>query len=279
MEDANQIDLTQFKRWYTQAGTPEITATYHYDATNKVLSLTLRQSCPATPGQVEKQPFLIPIAMGLLDQQGQSLPLQLENEAQAYASDTRVLQLRETEQTFQFINVEQQPIISLLRGFSAPVKLHIELDNDELAFLMAHEKDSFNRWDAGQSLFIQIMLSLISDYQQAISLNLPDILIKQCAAVLEDKNADPALVARMLTLPSENYLAAQMKVADVDAIHHVRKFVKDTLAHQLKKQFDALYQQHNLPNVPYQFNSEHMGRRSLKNVCLGYLMATGELCC
>ncbi|WP_339778188.1 aminopeptidase N [uncultured Methylophaga sp.] len=276
IEDANRIDLTQFKRWYTQAGTPVIKATHQYDATKKILTLTLQQYCPATPGQTEKQPFLIPVAMGLLDAAGNSLPLQLIDEAQPYDHDTRVLELSEAEQTFRFIGVEQKPVVSLLRGFSAPVKLLIERDNEELAFLMANEKDSFNRWDAGQSLFIQVMLSLINDYQQGKPLQLPEILSKQCAAVLEDKTADPALVARMLTLPSENYLAAQMKVADVDAIHHVRKFVKDTLAMQLKAQFNALYQQHNLPNVPYQFNSEHMGRRSLKNVCLGYLMATGD---
>ena len=187
IEDANRIDLTQFKRWYTQAGTPVITATHQYDATKKILTLTLQQSCPATPGQTEKQPFLIPVAMGLLDAAGNSLPLQLIDEAQPYDHDTRVLELSEAEQTFRFIGVEQKPVVSLLRGFSAPVKLLIERDNEELAFLMANEKDSFNRWDAGQSLFIQVMLSLINDYQQGKPLQLPEILSKQCAAVLEDK--------------------------------------------------------------------------------------------
>ena len=276
MEDANQIDLTQFKLWYTQAGTPEVTASYRYDEQNKTLDLTLRQSCPATPGQSEKQPFLIPIAMGLLDENGNSLPLQLQGESQASSDTTRVLALTESEQTFRFTGLDYAPVVSLLRGFSAPVKLNIERSHEELAFLMAYDKDSFNRWDAGQTLFIQIMVSLIDDYQHGRTLQLPGILLKQCAAVLQDENADPALVARMLTLPTENYLAAQMTVADVDAIHQVREYVKRTLAVQLKGQFELLYQQHHQPKQAYHFNSEHMGRRSLKNVCLGYLMATGD---
>ena len=276
IEDANQIDLTQFKRWYSQAGTPEITVTEDYCANQQTYTLTLSQSCPATPGQADKQPFLIPLAMGLLDAKGNSLPLQLSDETTPYDGDTRVLVLREEEQRFCFVGIKQKPVLSLLRGFSAPVKLLLQRDNATLAFLMVHDKDSFNRWDAGQSLFIQSMLALVADYQQNKPLQLPEILLTQCAALLDDETTEPALLARMLTLPSENYLAAQMSVADVDAVHQVHEFVKNTLATRLKARFEALYQKHHQPKTAYQFTSQEMGRRSLKNICLDYLLATGD---
>jgi aminopeptidase N len=275
IEAANQLDLSQFRRWYDQAGTPEITATSHYDATAETLTLTLRQHCPPTPGQPEKQPFMIPVAMGLVGQQGDSLPLQLAAETSAYESETRVLLLTQAEQQFVFINVSEQPYLSLLRGFSAPVKLNQSRDNAELAFMMAHDADSFNRWDAGQSLYIQIMLDLVAKHQVAEAIEVPALLIDQLRDVLQDASQDPALIARMLTLPTENYLAAQMPIADVDAIHHVRKVVKQSIANALKADFDRLYQQCNVKQS-YQFDAVSMGRRSLKNTCLSYLMATQD---
>lgn len=275
IEAANQLDLTQFRRWYDQAGTPEITATSDYDASAKTLTLTLRQHCPPTPGQPDKQPLMIPVAMGLVDKQGKSLLLQLAAETSAYQGDTCVLLLTESQQQFVFINVTEPPYLSLLRGFSAPVKLKQNRDNAELAFMMAHDADSFNRWDAGQSLYIQIMLELVAKHQAAEAIEVPTLLIDQLRDVLQDASQDPALIARMLTLPTENYLAAQMTVADVDAIHQVRKTVKQGIAHALKADFDRLYQQCNVKQA-YQFDAIPMGRRSLKNTCLSYLMATQD---
>ncbi len=161
IEDANDVKLTQFKRWYSQAGTPEVDATGHYDVVKHTYSLTLKQSCPDTPGQTDKLEFHIPVAIGLLDKQGQSLALQLEGEATASDAETRILSLTEVEQTFTFINVTTEPVPSLLRGFSAPVKLNTVRTNQILAFLMANDVDSFNRWDAGQQLFINVLLDLV----------------------------------------------------------------------------------------------------------------------
>ncbi|MCC5796215.1 MAG: aminopeptidase N [Methylophaga sp.] len=275
IEDANQLDLTQFKRWYTQAGTPVLNVEAHYDAEKQALDLTLRQSCPATPGQAEKQPFVIPVAMGLLSSSGASLPLQLEHETSAVDAETRVLTLTEQSQTFRFIHLAQEPVVSVLRGFSAPVKVKFERDNQTLAFLMAHDHDSFNRWDAGQQLLIQIMLRMVEQYQSDKTLDLPEILLGRLQHVLDDPSIDPALVARMLSLPSENYLAAQMTIADVDVIHAVRKYVKQQIAQRLKAGFNARYQALNQAQ-DYEFTASQMAQRSLKNVCLGYLMATGD---
>jgi aminopeptidase N len=275
MEDANNIDLRQFRRWYEQAGTPQLTIDTDYDPLKHRFSLTVSQSCPPTPDQPTKKPFHIPLAVGLLDKSGQNLPMQLAGETKPYNGDTRVLSVTETSQTFEFINVNFEPIASVLRGFSAPVKLNYALSNHQLAFLMAEDPDSFNRWDAGQKLFINILLSLVSDIQQQKPLILSPILANQFQRVLTDKQTDPALVAKMLTLPSENYLAAQMKTPDVDAVHQAREFVKKTLATALVEQFNTVYQRLS-GNTEYQFNAQEMAKRSLKNLCLSYLVASGD---
>lgn len=275
IEDANDVDLSQFKRWYSQAGTPELTVESHYDKFNNSVTLTVAQSCPATPEQANKEAFYIPLALGLLDQNGAALSLQMKGETIDFDGDTRVLPITEPKQTFVFNNVQSKPILSLLRGFSAPVKIKTEHSNVELAFLMANDSNSFNRWDAGQTLLINTLLALAKNVQQNSSLSLPSELINQFKQVLTDKELDPALASKMLSLPTENYLAAQMKNADVDAIHSAREFLKKALANGLKDDFIKIYQQCSA-SKPYQFNANDMAQRSLKNTCLSYLMATGD---
>ncbi len=275
IEAANDVDLTQFKRWYSQAGTPVVTVKGDYDATRERYTLTLSQSCPATPDQTEKAPFHIPVTVGLLDKSGQVMPLQLEGEVAEEPTDSRTLELRDAAAEFTFINVSSEPVPSLLQGFSAPVKLVAQQDNDTLAFLMAHDSDNFNRWDAGQTLSINILLGLVADYQQQRALAVPELLLTQIAAVFVLAESDPALVSRMLILPSENYLAAQQKVADVDGIHAARTHLRKTIAQRFKAEFEALYQSLNTQKK-YDFNADDMAQRDLKNVCLAYLMATGD---
>ncbi len=276
IEDATKVDLTQFRRWYSQAGTPVVAVKTHYDHAKEVFSLTLSQTCPATPDQAEKQPFHIPVALGLLDADGNAMPLQLKGENLAALSNTIVLSLTEAEQTFTFVNVESSPVPSLLRGFSAPVRLDAIRTSSELAFLMANDSDSFNRWDAGQQLFINVLLGLVSAMKKDVELAVPHILVEQIESVLEDADTDPALVAKMLSIPSENYLAAQMQPADVDAIHRAREFLKTTLAKKFKKQFSAIYQYLNEQKKAYAFNADDMAKRSLKNTCLSFLMASND---
>lgn len=275
IEDANGYDLSQFKRWYEQAGTPELTIETYYDPIEHRFSLTVSQTCPATPGQDTKQAFHIPLAVGLLDESGDSIAMQLEGEAKPHLEQTRILSVTEPKQTFEFINVTSEPLASVLRGFSAPVKLNYNLSNHQLAFLMANDKDSFIRWDAGQKLVINILLSLVSDIQQNNKLLLSPLLIKQFESILTDRNLDPALVAKMLNLPTENYLAAQMDTPDVDAIHQAREFVKRNIAMSLKAQFNQTYEALS-DKKDYDFNAADMAKRSLKNVCLSYLVASGD---
>ena len=275
IEDANDIDLSQFKRWYSQAGTPQITVGTEYDVVRLQLTISIKQQCPATADQKQKVPFHIPVAIGLLDKQGQAMPLQQLGQTQASERDTQVLSVTEAEQQFTFINVTTEPVLSLLRGFSAPVKINLTRSNAELAFLMANDKDSFSRWDAGQQLLINTLLQMSELAKQGHALTLPVELTEQFNKVLADADNEPALVAKMLLLPSENYMAAQQASADVDAIHSARQFVKKELALKLKQQFSALYSTLNSDET-YMFNADAMAKRSLKNICLDYLVMTGD---
>lgn len=275
MEDANNVDLSQFRRWYSQAGTPELAIESNYNEAGNTFALTVSQSCPATPGQAKKDSFHIPLAVGLLDNNGTDLSLQMAGDEAEFDGNTRVLSITQPIQTFIFNNVTAKPVPSLLRGFSAPVKINIERSNDELAFLMTHDSNSFNRWDAGQTLFINVLLTLAQTAQTQHSLSLDHELIEQFKLVLVDNDLDPALIAKMLSLPTENYLAAQMNNADVDAIHTAREFVKKALANNLKDEFTKIYQQYSVSKA-YKFNADDMAQRSLKNMCLSYLMATDD---
>ncbi|MCS3470488.1 aminopeptidase N [Pseudomonas sp. JUb42] len=277
MEDANGVDLTQFKRWYSQAGTPRLTVSESYDAAAKTYSLTFRQGYPTTPGQPaeSKKPFVVPVELGLLDPQGQEIPLRLQGEAAA-SGTSRVLSVTEGEQTFTFVDIPARPLPSLLRGFSAPVKLSFPYDRDQLMFLMQHDSDGFNRWDAGQQLSVQVLQELIGQYQQGQALQMDQRLVTALATVLGDHSLDQAMVAEMLSLPGEAYLTEISEVADVDAIHAAREFARKQLADTL---FDTLWTRYQANrelsrSTAYVAEAEHFARRALQNIALSYLMLT-----
>ena len=277
MEDANGVDLTQFKRWYSQAGTPRLEVSEAYDSAAQTYSLTFRQSCPATPDKAEKQPFVIPVELGLLDAQGNDLPLRLVGESAA-AGTRRVLSVTEAEQTFTFQGIAAKPLPSLLRGFSAPVKLSFPYDRDQLMFLMQHDSDGFNRWEAGQQLSVQVLQELIGQHQRGEALKLDQRLITALGTVLANASLDAAMVAEMLSLPGEAYLTEISQVADVDAIHAAREFARQQIAAQL---FDALWARYQANrevsrNTAYVAAAEHFARRSLQNIALSYLMQSGK---
>ncbi|SDA66880.1 aminopeptidase N [Pseudomonas sp. NFPP33] len=273
MEDASGIDLTQFKRWYTQAGTPRLEVSEAYDAAAQTYSLTFRQSCPATPGQSEKLPFVIPVALGLLDAQGAELPLRLKGESAAQGT-SRVLSVTEAEQIFTFEGVAEKPLPSLLRGFSAPVKLSFPYDRDQLMFLMQHDSDGFNRWEAGQQLSVQVLQELIGQHQRGEALVLDKRLVTALRTLLEDESLDQAMVAEMLSLPGEAYLTEISEVADVEAIHAAREFARKALADALFAPLWARYQANREVSkaTPYVAEAAHFARRSLQNIALSYLM-------
>jgi aminopeptidase N len=277
MEDANGVDLTQFKRWYSQAGTPRLAVSESYDAGAKTYTLTFRQSAPTTPGQPgeEKKPFVIPVSLGLLDKQGKEIPLRLQGESAA-SGTSRVISVTEAEHSFTFVDVAEQPLPSLLRGFSAPVKLSFPYNRDQLMFLMQHDTDGFNRWDAGQQLSVQVLQELIAQHQKGEKLVMDQRLITALGTVLADESLDQAMVAEMLSLPGEAYLTEISEVADVDAIHAAREFARQQLANSLS---DALWKRYQTnrelsKQTAYVAESEHFARRALQNIALSYLMLT-----
>ena len=277
MEDANGADLSQFKRWYSQAGTPRLAVSEHYDADQNTYSLTFAQSCPQTPDKVEKLPFVIPVELGLLNAQGAELPLQLAGESAA-AGTSRVLSVTEAEQTFTFVGINEKPLPSLLRGFSAPVKLQFAYSSDQLVFLMQHDTDGFNRWDAGQQLSVQVLQTLIGQYQRGETLVMDPRLVEALRSVLANPQLDQAMVAEMLSLPGEAYLTEISEVADVDAIHAAREFARKQLADSLFDELWTRYQANREVSkvTPYVAEDEHFARRSLQNIALSYLSLSGK---
>ena len=277
MEEANGVDLTQFKRWYSQAGTPRLEVSDSYDAAANSYRLHFRQSCPATPGQAEKQPFVIPVELALLDAQGRELPLQLVSEDAAVGT-SRVLQITEAEQAFTFVNLAEKPLPSLLRGFSAPIKLSFPYSRDQLMFLMQHDSDGFNRWEAGQQLSVQVLQEMIGQHQRGKPLVLDQRLVEAYRTLLADDSLDQAMVAEMLSLPGEAYLTEISAVADVEAIHAAREFARMQLSDAL---FDLLWQRYQRNREvsrasAYVAEAEHFARRSLQNIALSYLMLSGK---
>ena len=269
MADANGTDLEQFGRWYSQAGTPIVEASDKYDETKGEYRLTLKQRTPATPGQPEKLPLQIPVRVGLLNNAGDDLPLKLANGDLGGEGD--VLVLNEAKQEFVFEGVGERPVPSLLRGFSAPVILKYAYTRDQLAFLMAHDSDSFNRWDASQRLASEVILELVDDPDRPVDQRLLDAALR----VIEDRSTDPALLAEALRLPDEDYLAQQHKTMDYPAIFEARKKARQAIATHAADELEAAYQRLT-GSGPYRPEPAEIARRSLRNTCLAYLACSGD---
>jgi aminopeptidase N len=261
MQDASGVDLTRFKRWYHQAGTPEVTVSDDYNAAARRYTLTLQQRTPPTPGQPDKQPLVIPVAMGLLDNAG--------NEVVA-----RTLLLTDAEQSFEFDDVAERPVASLLRSFSAPAKLS-GMPLAQLQFLAAHDTDQFVRWESAQQYATHLLLAMAAAWRRRENIALDQGLIDAVAATLRDADADPAFAAEALALPSESFLADQMAMVDVDAIHAVRQAARTTIGHALRETLRTTYER--LTDTgPYRIDGHAIGCRALRNVCLAYLAADGN---
>jgi aminopeptidase N len=275
MEDASGIDLGQFRNWYYQAGTPVISIQSEFDADNKRYTLHVRQSCPDTPGQSNKKPLTVPLRLGLLGSNGKDLPLRLlVNDASTSETD-RVLSVTQEEQQFVFEGLESEPIPSLLRGFSAPVRLLYDYSRADLLFLMVNDSDGFNRWNASQLLTIGLIEELQSDLAAGRDLALPQSLVDAYAGVLDsmlsDPSVDKAMVAQLLSLPTVGFLIERAEVADVESIHLVREFLLNGLAARFYSSFLDVYT-NNTSNAEYAADAESIARRSLRNLALSYLM-------
>jgi len=261
MEDASGRDLSQFRRWYKQSGTPVLTVSSSYDVDAKTFCLDFTQSCPATPGQSEKQPFLIPVQLGLVGAEGD---LQLN----AQGDTEIVVELTEAHQQVVFENINEEPVPSLLRGLSAPVKLNYDYSADQLARLMAQDSDGFNRWDASQALCFDLLNRLISNPEQMV---MDSQLTDAFARLLEDQTLDPAMVQLMLQLPSEAQLHEQAEEIHAQTIHNASSFARQEIANALQTQLLDTYNRLNVTQT-YAPVADQIGGRALKNAALGYLM-------
>jgi len=262
MADASGRDLTQFERWYLQAGTPTVAATSAYDAAAQTFTLTLSQSTPPTPQQETKLPFHIPVEVALLGPDG------------AHVQPPSVLELTETSQDFVFHNVPEEPLPSLLRGFSAPVRLQRELSNAQLAFLAANDDDAFNRWDASQRLYQGALLEQVAAYQAAggdeAALSLSEEVLAAFKATLVDDSLDPSLRAYSMALPDYTTLAQEVNPIDPDALCTVLAYTRKALATALRPELQATYDAL-ATTAEYAVDEAQVGARRLRNTCLSYL--------
>lgn len=273
MEDASGLDLEQFRRWYSQAGTPVLRVVGQYDENARQFTLDVSQSCPDTPGQHGKDPFHIPLAMGLLGEAGE-LRLKVAGEAadpETSDNTSCVLHVTEQNQQFVFDDVPERPIPSLLRSFSAPVQLEYDYSREELAFIMRRDSNGFCRWDASQQLSIAILKEQIAAHRSSVSLAIDTQILDASTALLSDRSLDPAMVALMLQLPTESYLADIAEDIDVNAIHLARRGVSAAIgshnAELARVRYDELGS-----DAPYAATAEQIAQRSLKNCCLAYLL-------
>lgn len=283
MCDANNAQLPNFLQWYSQAGTPTVKVVSSYDPSSQTFSLKLSQEVPPTPGQPVKEPMFIPVAVGLVDSTGKDMPLTSiysDGTLQALSGDgqpvfTTVLQFKKKEEEFIFNNIPERPVPSLLRGYSAPVRLDSDLSEIDLFFLLANDSDEFNRWEAGQILARKLMLGLVADFQQKKTLVLNPKFVGGLRSILCNTSLDKEFIAKAITLPGQGEIMDMMEVADPDAVHAVRNFIKKELALQLKDDLLAAVTS-NRSSEDYTFDHDSMARRALKNTCLAYLASLNE---
>ncbi|KAK6137408.1 hypothetical protein DH2020_028831 [Rehmannia glutinosa] len=270
MRDANGADFANFLLWYSQAGTPRLKVVSTYNAQAKTYSLKFSQEVPPSPGQPIKEPMFIPVALGLLDSNGKDIPLssvyhngQLENIAiDGQPVYTTVLRVTKKEEEFVFNDVQERPVPSILRGYSAPVRMESDLTDADL-------------WEAGQILARKLMLGLVSDYQQHKPLVLNPQFVSGVKSILADSILDKEFIAKAITLPGEGEIMDMMDVADPDAVHAVRTFIRKQLASELKQELLNTVK-NNRSSEEYVFDHPSMARRALKNVALAYLGSLGD---
>ncbi|MCL4106882.1 UNVERIFIED_CONTAM: hypothetical protein GTU68_004023 [Idotea baltica] len=267
MEDASGVDLSQFRLWYSQSGTPTLSVESHYDAEKKEYALTTRQVTAPTHEQTEKQALHIPLDIELYTASGEVIELQCNGQP-----IHNVLDVKEAEQTFVFENVDEQPVPSLLREFSAPVKLEYNYSDEELIFLMVNARNEFSRWDAGQMLLAKYIRSNVDNIQQGQKFALSSEVVDAFRGVLLSDSLEPAFIAEMLSLPSHNEVSGWYERVDIDAVASVLHSMKVTLAKELEDELAAVY--HSNALAEYTIDHDSIGKRTLRKVCLSYLAHT-----
>ena len=276
MEDGGRIDLGQFRRWYSQAGTPILHIEDTYDARERTLSLTVRQELRATADGSPKDPLHLPLAVGLVGRDGKPVRGRGPDGREPRTDGTVILDVRAAEQRFELRDVGAPALVSVLRGFSAPVKIAMERSDEDLVALLAHDPDPFARWDAGQTLALSRLDRLIATGgRPRTGMEAADpTFVDGMRAVLRDRAIDPALAAEILTLPSERHLAERMERIDVDAIHHARRTLSRALGDALEPDLARVRERTRARGEPYRYDPEGAARRAQANVCLAYLSST-----
>ncbi|EOV6297127.1 aminopeptidase N [Vibrio parahaemolyticus] len=269
MEDATGVDLKQFRLWYSQSGTPTLRVNSEYNAEAKTYALTVEQFTEATQDQAEKQALHIPFDIELYDSKGQIIPLTINGE-----SVHNVLDIKQDKQTFVFENVVEQPVPSLLREFSAPVKLEYDYSDAELIFLMKHATNDFARWDASQMLLAKYIRQNVTNVQTGSEVQLSEDLIDAFRGVLLDENLEPAFIAQVFSLPSINEITGWYKQIDVDAVDTVLNSITVSLSAALEDELSASY--HTLKQAEYTIDHAAIGKRALRNQCLQFLAHTDK---
>ncbi|MEZ8102618.1 aminopeptidase N [Vibrio bivalvicida] len=269
MEDASGVDLKQFRLWYSQSGTPTVKVSSEYNKSEQTYSLTIEQSTEPTQDQAQKQALHIPFDVELYAQNGDVIQLRRNGEQVG-----NVLDVTELKQTFVFEQVPERPVPSLLREFSAPVKLEYSYTDNELIFLMVHSRNEFARWDAGQMLLAKYILSNVEKVQAGDKVELSQEVIDAFRGVLLSTELEPAFIAEMMSLPSHNEVSGWYKQVDVDAVAAVLKAIKVTLATELEDELGAIY--HSYKQQEYTIEHAAIGKRSLRNTALGYLAYTEQ---
>jgi aminopeptidase N len=268
--DASGHDMTQFMRWYSQAGTPEIRVVPHYDARGKTYRLDITQATPPTPNQPTKEPMLIPLAFGLVGRDGADLPLTLDNRP----LDRGVLELTRPSQSFVFTGIAERPIPSLNRGFSAPIKLSLPIEPSDLRFLAAHDSDPFNRWQAVQTLGMALLTANVAALRTGAAPRDDDGLMEALGAMLADDKHEPAFIALTLSPPSEADIAREIgHDVDPEAVYSVRRALRAAIGHAHAGALARTYERM-ITAGPYSPDAQSAGRRALKNVCLGLIAVT-----
>ncbi len=265
MEDASGRNLNQFRRWYSQAGTPVVSVKSHYDSANKSYRLDFSQNCSDTPNQKNKKPFLIPIKLGLVSPDGEDIQLNIDRDNEV------IFELSEINDSISFDKIDSRPVPSLLRGFSAPVKLVYEYSKEELSHLATHDSDGFSRWDAGNRLYNMVLLDCVDNLGRGHEPLKDDYVISVFSSILDDQTIEPAVAALMLQIPSDKALYGLLSKIDPHYVSKARKFARVMLNEALNENIYSKYNQLCFDKA-FLPSAEQIGERSLKNTLLSYLV-------